>query len=221
MKIAGRTLKEWKEFARRDDCLDRMVPSDLREILGKIPDTANPAFIPTALDRFERACLAYERLCNMKRDDEKTRQIRKDALKEYGVARAELFYSMNAPLMESDAVVEERKRCSKIARYHTHHALWSGLPNAYSDLSESFGIALAQRIEQAILEEPLKTGTCHTSKIPAGSITATIGMFIPRELPADPGPNYDAGLYSRRNWEAAMEDLYREKDTNQGGEGNS
>ncbi len=26
--IAGRTLREWEEFARRDDCLDLMVPSD-------------------------------------------------------------------------------------------------------------------------------------------------------------------------------------------------
>lgn len=29
------TLQEWKEFARRDDCLDTMVPSDLRVALAK------------------------------------------------------------------------------------------------------------------------------------------------------------------------------------------
>lgn len=34
--IAGRTLAEWREFARRDDCLDRMVPSDLRQLVGAI-----------------------------------------------------------------------------------------------------------------------------------------------------------------------------------------
>jgi hypothetical protein len=28
--VAGKTLAEWEEFSRRDDCLDRMVPSDLR-----------------------------------------------------------------------------------------------------------------------------------------------------------------------------------------------
>lgn len=33
-KIAGRTLEEWREFARRDDCLSQMVPSDLRQLLG-------------------------------------------------------------------------------------------------------------------------------------------------------------------------------------------
>ena len=32
--IAGRSLAEWQEFARRDDCLDQMVPSDLRQIIG-------------------------------------------------------------------------------------------------------------------------------------------------------------------------------------------
>lgn len=34
--IAGKTLGEWREFARRDDCLDRMVPSDLRQLIGAI-----------------------------------------------------------------------------------------------------------------------------------------------------------------------------------------
>ncbi len=31
-----RTVDQWKEFACRDDCLDRMVPSDLRVILSNI-----------------------------------------------------------------------------------------------------------------------------------------------------------------------------------------
>ena len=35
--IAGRSLADWKVFARRDDCLDQMVPSDLRQILEEIP----------------------------------------------------------------------------------------------------------------------------------------------------------------------------------------
>ena len=38
-KIAGRTLSEWKEFTKTDQCLDQMVPSDLREILGAIERT--------------------------------------------------------------------------------------------------------------------------------------------------------------------------------------
>lgn len=32
--IAGRTLMEWAELARRDDCFERMVPSDLRMIVS-------------------------------------------------------------------------------------------------------------------------------------------------------------------------------------------
>jgi len=36
--IAGRTLAEWREFARRDDCFSSMVPSDLRELIAAIPD---------------------------------------------------------------------------------------------------------------------------------------------------------------------------------------
>lgn len=34
--IAGRSLGEWREFAKRDDCLDLMVPSDLRQLIGAI-----------------------------------------------------------------------------------------------------------------------------------------------------------------------------------------
>lgn len=34
--IAGRTITEWREFAKRDDCLDRMTPSDLRAILNAV-----------------------------------------------------------------------------------------------------------------------------------------------------------------------------------------
>ena len=37
MKIAGKTLEEWTELARHDDCLDRLVPSDLRLLIGQIP----------------------------------------------------------------------------------------------------------------------------------------------------------------------------------------
>lgn len=34
--IAGKSLEEWREFARRDDCLDHMVPSDLRQLIAAI-----------------------------------------------------------------------------------------------------------------------------------------------------------------------------------------
>lgn len=32
-----RTLSQWREFSRRDDCLSFLVPSDLRLLLGLIP----------------------------------------------------------------------------------------------------------------------------------------------------------------------------------------
>lgn len=35
--VAGRSLDEWRDFARRDDCLDQMVPSDLRQLIAAIP----------------------------------------------------------------------------------------------------------------------------------------------------------------------------------------
>jgi len=36
--IAGRSLDDWKQLARQDNCLDLMVPSDLRQILEAIKD---------------------------------------------------------------------------------------------------------------------------------------------------------------------------------------
>lgn len=32
-KIAGKTLAEWTDLSRRDDCFNQMVPGDLRAIL--------------------------------------------------------------------------------------------------------------------------------------------------------------------------------------------
>jgi hypothetical protein len=40
--IAGKTLAEWKQMAKRDDCLERMVPSDLRELLKHINQQKQP-----------------------------------------------------------------------------------------------------------------------------------------------------------------------------------
>lgn len=44
-----------------------------------------------AVDRLERAAMAYERLGKLTRDDEKTRQIRKDTMAELAAARATLM----------------------------------------------------------------------------------------------------------------------------------
>lgn len=35
-QIADRTLAQWESHARRDDCFDSMVPSDLRRFVGEI-----------------------------------------------------------------------------------------------------------------------------------------------------------------------------------------
>jgi hypothetical protein len=36
--VAGLTLDEWRSLARRDDCLDSMSPSDLRQLLAQIDE---------------------------------------------------------------------------------------------------------------------------------------------------------------------------------------
>ncbi len=41
----GESLDEWMVFARQDDCLRHMVPSDLRIILGAIKTAENTAKI--------------------------------------------------------------------------------------------------------------------------------------------------------------------------------
>lgn len=37
-KVAGRSLVWWRSFARRDDCLECMVPSDLRQLVAEISE---------------------------------------------------------------------------------------------------------------------------------------------------------------------------------------
>ena len=34
--VAGRTLEQWWEHSKKDNCFDSMVPSDLRAILNKV-----------------------------------------------------------------------------------------------------------------------------------------------------------------------------------------
>ena len=36
-QVAGRTLAEWREFAREEDCLSDMYPEELRALLALIP----------------------------------------------------------------------------------------------------------------------------------------------------------------------------------------
>lgn len=55
----SRTLDEWKEFARRDDCLDQMIPSDLRCILSAI-EAVDPATISADALRDKIATKARE-----------------------------------------------------------------------------------------------------------------------------------------------------------------
>jgi SMC interacting uncharacterized protein involved in chromosome segregation len=55
--IAGKTLEEWTEFARKDYCLDRMVPSDLRQLVGEIDRLNKWA------DGFSDAQLKERQLC--------------------------------------------------------------------------------------------------------------------------------------------------------------
>lgn len=43
-----KTLDQWNVFARRDDCLDRMVPSDLRVILSNLSRDEHEAAIAAA-----------------------------------------------------------------------------------------------------------------------------------------------------------------------------
>lgn len=124
----------------------------------KPAEKPKPATFSAAMDRFERACMAYERLGSMKKDDEKTRQIRKDAIAEYADARRALCEAAftNPSDETKELVLEERKRAAKIARYHRHHALWVGLEKL--DPNE-FGVELAARIEASILQGEPRGGT--------------------------------------------------------------
>lgn len=51
------------------------------------------------LDRFERAAMAYERLGKMTRDDDKTRQLRKETIAELAAARAAILAPQQAAPM--------------------------------------------------------------------------------------------------------------------------
>lgn len=87
--IGGETCTQDK--AKADDCRARgfMVESFYASPQPADPEQVTDAMVE-ALNRFERAAMAYERLGKMTRDDEKTRAIRKDAIAELAQSRAAL-----------------------------------------------------------------------------------------------------------------------------------
>lgn len=58
--IAGRNVEEWREFAKRDDCLDQMVPSDLRLLLA-VSDGYREALKTLGVDPDKVAAAALRR----------------------------------------------------------------------------------------------------------------------------------------------------------------
>lgn len=71
-----------------------------------------------------------------------------------GALEAALSRAFDASKSESiqAAMAAERTACALLARYHSHHALWQGLP---TDALDAFGIALAKRIESGIRERQM------------------------------------------------------------------
>ena len=77
---------------------------------------------PTELvDRLERAAMAYERLGKISRDDEKTRQMRKDTIAALAETRTAVLGRVAPLTAERDearteaAILAERESCAKVA----------------------------------------------------------------------------------------------------------
>ena len=65
MQIADKTLDEWIKFAREDTCLDRMVPSDLRQLVSELARVRNErddlvSFLSGIARQTENMALSYE-----------------------------------------------------------------------------------------------------------------------------------------------------------------
>ncbi len=62
----GYSLPTWQQHARRDDCLDRMVPSDLRQFLGLIERQQQVIdLLMKAVEPFS-GVVTYEHLCRVR-----------------------------------------------------------------------------------------------------------------------------------------------------------
>ena len=63
LNFAGKSIEDWTLFARRDDCLDQMVPSDLRQIIGTVESEHNARNnLDAALRQKDEAMTALFRL---------------------------------------------------------------------------------------------------------------------------------------------------------------
>lgn len=72
----------------------------LAHFIGRVDElraSTAPASAIAAVDRLERAAMAYERLGKVTRDDEKSRQMRKDAMAELAAARTAILAALSQP----------------------------------------------------------------------------------------------------------------------------
>lgn len=76
--VGPMSLDQWREFARRDDCLDCMVPSDLRQLIG-LPRHGGKIAMPSR-DLIARALAFYEGSPDGQYDDDVVVPILRAAL---------------------------------------------------------------------------------------------------------------------------------------------
>lgn len=72
--IAGKSVREWQEYARADYCLDRMVPSDLRHIISQLAQARGIASLLAQENAMLRVALG--------RADSKAERLEAEILKE-------------------------------------------------------------------------------------------------------------------------------------------
>ncbi|SEG64535.1 hypothetical protein SAMN04488115_108104 [Bosea lathyri] len=87
-------------------------PETIGELMkvDEMTEAAKPAAEASgveAINRLERAAMAYERLGKLTRDDEKTRQLRKDTIAEVALARIAVMLQFATP--PAPATVEMRE----------------------------------------------------------------------------------------------------------------
>lgn len=99
-----------------------------------------------ALDRLERAAMAYERLGKVTRDDDKSRELRKNTIAELADARRALLDHIEAISSENERLRADLafadEQAKKLEALLEPHVSWEGKPSVFDRLWDALDDSL-------------------------------------------------------------------------------
>lgn len=208
--IAGRTLAEWAVFARRDDCLERMVPSDLRQLIGAIP----PAVAETGADAPGGAgveghnAMTNEQIKHMV-DRFLSWRLPKTFNPDNGISYTRPNYAANVDATPSGTNLFDAAQADAMVRY-----MLEGLPGSSDHpdtdkITENVGRWLSAALDDPQVCEEMKGDIrawmdAGMPNVQPSDVREAFGQIIDSAMEWRPGPSNQSYIEARADFQAML-----------------